>query len=69
MAPWLLHVYMDGVLGKGIELGRANGGRFEINQLESTDNIALVATQKKSCVEGARGSRWRTRKGYCTENE
>ena len=41
MSPWLFNVYMDGVvrevnvrvLGKGLELLNANGGRFEINQL------------------------------------
>ena len=40
MAPWLFNLYMDGVvrevnarvLGKGLELLSANGGRFEINQ-------------------------------------
>ena len=38
MSPWLFNVYMDGVvremnvgvLGKGLELLSANGGRFEI---------------------------------------
>ena len=36
---WLFNVYMDGVvrevnvIGKGLELLGANGGRFEINQL------------------------------------
>ena len=51
MSPWLFSVYMDGVvrevnvmvLGKGLELLRANGGRFEINQLLFTDDTALVA--------------------------
>ena len=41
MSPWLLNVYMDGVLqdenarvlGKGLELLRANGGRSEITLL------------------------------------
>ena len=40
MSPWLFNVYMDGmvhevnvrVIGKGLELLSANGGRFEINQ-------------------------------------
>ena len=44
------NVYMDGVvrevnvrvLGKGLELLSANGGRFEINQLFA-DETALVA--------------------------
>ena len=31
------------VLGKGLELLSANGGRFEINQLSFTDDTALVA--------------------------
>ena len=39
ISPWLFNVYMDGVLrevnvrvlGKGLELLSANGGRFEIN--------------------------------------
>ena len=31
------------VLGKGLELLSANGGRFEINQLLFTDDTALVA--------------------------
>ena len=41
MSPWLFIVYMDGVirevnvrvLGNGLELLSANGGRFEINLL------------------------------------
>ena len=40
MSPWLFNVYKDGVvrevnvmvLGKGLNLLSANGGRFEINQ-------------------------------------
>ena len=31
------------VLGKGLELLSANGGRFEINQLLFSDDTALVA--------------------------
>ena len=39
MSPWLFNVYMDGVvrevnvrvLGKGLELLSADGGRFDIN--------------------------------------
>ena len=50
MFPWLFNVYMDGVvrevnvrlLGKGLELHSANGGRFEINQLLFADDTALV---------------------------
>ena len=41
LSPWLFNVYLDGVvqevnvrvLGKGLDLLSANGGRFEINQL------------------------------------
>ena len=51
MYPWLFNVYMDGVvreanvrvLGKGLELLNANGGRFDINQLLFADDTALVA--------------------------
>ena len=40
MSPWLFNLYMDGVvrevnvrvLGKGLKLLSANGGRFEINR-------------------------------------
>ena len=50
--------YMDGlvrevnvrVLGKGLELLSANGGRFEINQLLFADDTALVADlEEKLC--------------------
>ena len=38
------------VLGKGLELPSANGGRFEIKQLLFADGIALVAdSQEKLC--------------------
>ena len=38
------------VLGKGLELLRANGGRFEINQLLLADDTALVAvSEEKLC--------------------
>ena len=51
MSPWLFNVYIHGVvrevnvrvLGKGLELLSANGGRFEINQLLFADDTALVA--------------------------
>ena len=51
MSPWLFNVYKDGVvrevnvrlLGKGLELLSANGGRFEIKQLLFADDTALVA--------------------------
>ena len=55
MSPWLFNVYMDDVvrevnvrvLGKGLELLSANGGRFEINQLLFADDTALVADLKE----------------------
>ena len=38
------------VLGKGLELLIANGGRFEINQLLFTDDTPLVAdSEEKLC--------------------
>ena len=38
------------VLGKGLELLSANGGRFEINQLLFADDTALVAdSEEKLC--------------------
>ena len=48
LSSWLFNVYMDEVvnvrvLGKGLELLNANGGRFEINQLLFADDTALVA--------------------------
>ena len=51
MSSWLFNVYMEGVvrevnvrvLGKGLELLSATGGRFEINQLLFADDTALVA--------------------------
>ena len=58
MSPWLFNVYIDGVvrevnvrvLGKGLELLSANGGRFEINQLLFADDTALVAdSEEKLC--------------------
>ena len=58
MSPWLFYVYMDGVvqevndrvLGKGLELLSANGGRLEINQLLFADDTALVAdSEEKLC--------------------
>ena len=56
MSPWLFNVYMDGVvrevnvrvLGKGLELLSANGGRFEINQLLFADDTALVADSEEN---------------------
>ena len=54
----LFNVYMDGVgrevnvrvLGKGLELLNVNGGRFEINQLLSADDTALVPdSEDKLC--------------------
>ena len=55
MSPWLFNVYMDGevnvrVLGKGLELLSANGGRFEISPLLVADDSALVAeSEEKLC--------------------
>ena len=51
VSPWLFNVYMDGVvrevnvrvLGKGLELLSANGGRFEVNKLLFADDTARVA--------------------------
>ena len=37
------------VLGKGLELLSANGGRFETNQLLFPDDTALVADSEKLC--------------------
>ena len=38
------------VLGKGLELLSANGGRFEMNKLLFTDDTALVAdSEVKLC--------------------
>ena len=53
--PWLLNLYMDGMvrevnarlLGKGLDLLRANGGRFERNQPSFVDDTALVADRWK----------------------
>ena len=39
------------VLGKGLELLSANGGRFEINQLLFADDTALVAKEKSGVCE------------------
>ena len=56
--PWLFNAYVDGVvrevdvrvLGTGLELLSANGGRFEINQLFFADDTALVADSEKLCI-------------------
>ena len=39
----------DRVLGKGLELLSANGGRFEISQQLFVDDTALVADSEKLC--------------------
>ena len=53
-------MYMDGVvrevnvrvLGKGLELLNANGGRFEINQVLFADDTSLVVDSEcLSCVD------------------
>ena len=58
MSPWLVNVYMGGVirgvnvrvLGKGLELLSANGGMFEIYQLLFGDDIALYSdSEEKLC--------------------
>ena len=57
MSPRLFNVYMDGVvlevnvrvLGKGLELLSANGGRFEINQLLFADDKADSEDNDKLC--------------------
>ena len=58
MSPWLFNVYMDGVvrevnvrvLGKGLKLLSANGGRFDKKQLLFADDTALVAdSEEKLC--------------------
>ena len=51
VSPYLFNVYKDGVvrevnvsvLGKRLELLRANGSRFEINHLLCADDTALLA--------------------------
>ena len=55
ISPWLCNVYMDGVvhevnvrvLGEGLKLASANGGRFEVNQLLFTEDTAQVADSEK----------------------
>ena len=55
MSPWLFNVYMDGVvrevndrvLGNGLVLLSADGGKFEINQLLFADDTALVAASEE----------------------
>ena len=55
MSPWLVNVYMDGVVrevnvrvvGKVLELLSVKGGRFEINQLLFANDTALVADSEE----------------------
>ena len=55
ISPWLFNVHMNGVVrevnvrvfGKGLELLRTNGGRFEINQPLFADDTALVADSEE----------------------
>ena len=60
VVPWLfnIYIYMDDMVrdmnvrvrGKVLEQLSANGGRFEINQLLSADDAALVAdSEEKLC--------------------
>ena len=50
MSPWLVGAMNVKVLGKGQELLRANGDRFEIQQLLLADDTALVAdSEEKVC--------------------
>ena len=59
MSPWLLNVYMDGVVlevnvrvfRKQLELLSVNGGRFEINQLLFADDMAPVADSEEKLCE------------------
>ena len=72
MSRWLFNEYMDGVvrqvyvrvLGKGLELLNANGGRFEINQLLFAEDTALVAdSEDKLCrLVSEFGGVWERRK-------
>ena len=54
MCLWLFNVYMDGVVREvkdRLELLSANGDRFDINQLQFADDIALVAdSAEKLCL-------------------
>ena len=51
ISPWLFNIYIDDVVqevnarifARGLELLRANGGRFEIHQLLFAHDTALVA--------------------------
>ena len=58
MSPWLINVYMDGVLlyvnvrvfEQGLEVMTANGCWFEINQLLFADDTALTGdSEEKLC--------------------
>ena len=58
ITPWLFNVYMDGVvrevnarvLGNGLELLSANGGRFEINQLLFADDTTMWAEMGSTVI-------------------
>ena len=76
MSPWLSNVYVYiclvrevnvRVLGKGMELLSANGGRFVIYQLLFADDTTLVAdSEEKLCrqqvVQSEFGRVWERRK-------
>ena len=58
MSPWLFNVHMDDVvrevnvrvLGKGLDLQSANGGRLEMNRLLFAADTTLVAdSEEKLC--------------------
>ena len=59
MSPWLINVYMDGVvrevnarvLGKGLELLSVNGDWFEINRLLLQVIQHQWLFQSRSCVD------------------
>ena len=65
MSPRLFNEYMDGgvrgvnvwVLGRGLDLLSANGGRFEINQLLFAGDTTLVAdSEEKLCSSSSSSS-------------
>ena len=59
MSPWLFNVYMDGVVrevnarvvGRGLELVKENGKKWEVSQLLFADDTALVAGSEEGLRE------------------